>query len=75
MNAAREIRYPHYRKWAEESLAVAEGVQREWPPEVDQMDVFGGVVHSTCLAQTERLRAALVLDDAGLGNHAPPTSA
>jgi hypothetical protein len=72
MSPVREIRYPHYRKWAEEALAVAEGVQRDWPPEVDPMDVFGGVVHSICLAQTERLRAALVLDDAGLGNHATP---
>lgn len=72
MSALREIRYPHYRKWAEELSGIANAVLSEWPGEVDRTDVFGGVVHSLCIAQSERLRAALTLDDAGLGNQAAP---
>lgn len=51
---------------------VAEGVLDEWPTETDRRDAFAGVVHSVCANQTERLRASLTLDDAGLGNHATP---
>ncbi|UKA66114.1 hypothetical protein LFT44_16685 [Arthrobacter sp. FW306-05-C] len=70
----REIRHERYAEWADEVLSVANKVLQDWPsePSSDEQDFFPSIAHSICISHTERLKAAVTLYRAGLGNHAAP---
>lgn len=70
----REIRHERYAEWADEVLSVANKVLQDWPSEQssDAQDFFPSIAHSICISHTERLKAAVTLYRAGLGNHAAP---
>lgn len=70
----REIRQPRYLEWAHELSDVTGRVLARWPGEESDSlrDFFPSIVHSVCLSQAERLKAAITLNETSFGHHAAP---